>query len=115
MVAAGLHPGIGLHHSHDNNAMRLVDDVMEPFRPMIDLKVWQLQRNGENEVSPDTKRALVRTLYDDMQTDAGATPVMVCTQKLCTSLAQVYLGERDKLDLPLPGLPLTLAAALSDE
>lgn len=115
VVAAGLHPGIGLHHSHDNNAMRLVDDVMEPFRPMIDLKVWQLQRNGEHEVSPETKRALVRTLYDDMQTDAGVTPVMVCTQKLCTSLAQVYLGERDKLDLPLPGLPLTLAAALSDD
>ena len=95
--------------------MRLVDDLMEPFRPMIDLKVWQLKRNGENEVSPETKRALVRTLYDDMQTDAGATPVMVCAQKLCTSLAQVYLGERVKLDLPLPGLPLALAAALNDE
>jgi CRISP-associated protein Cas1 len=39
----------------------------------------------------------------------------VCAQKLCTSLAQVYLGERDKLDLPLPGLPLALAAALGDE
>jgi CRISPR-associated protein Cas1 len=115
VVAAGLHPGIGLHHSNDNNAMRLVDDLMEPFRPMIDLKVWQLKRNGETEVSPETKRALVRTLYDDMQTDTGATPVMVCAQKLCTSLAQVYLGERDKLDLPLPGLPLALAAALGDE
>ena len=115
VVAAGLHPGIGLHHSNDNNAMRLVDDLMEPFRPMIDLKVWQLRRNGEAEVSPDSKRALVRTLYDDMQTDVGATPVMVCAQKLCTSLAQVYLGERDKLDLPLPGLPLALAAALGDE
>jgi CRISPR-associated protein Cas1 len=115
VVAAGLHPGIGLHHSHDNNAMRLVDDLMEPFRPMIDLKVWQLKRNGENEVSPSAKRALVRTLYDDMQTEAGATPVMVCAQKLCTSMAQVYLGERDKLDLPLPGLPLALAASLGDE
>ena len=115
VVAAGLHPSIGLHHSNDNNAMRLVDDLMEPFRPIIDLKVWQLKRNGENEVSPETKRALVRTLYDDLQTDAGATPVMVCAQRLCTSLAQVYLGERDKLDLPLPGLPLALAAALGDE
>jgi CRISPR-associated protein Cas1 len=115
IVAAGLHPSIGLHHSHDNNAMRLVDDVMEPFRPMIDLKVWQLKRNGEELVLPETKRALVRTMYDDMQTANGATPVMVCVQKLATSLAQVYLGERDKLDLPLPGLPLTLASALLDE
>lgn len=115
VIAAGLHPSIGLHHSNDNNAMRLVDDVMEPFRPVIDLKIWQLQRNHEDIVNPDTKRALVRTLYDDMQSDIGATPVMVCIQKLATSLALVYLGQRDKLDLPLPGLPLALSSALRDE
>jgi CRISP-associated protein Cas1 len=115
VIGAGLHPTLGLHHSNDSNAMRLVDDLMEPFRPMIDLKVWQLHRGGEAEITPETKRALVRTLYDDMQTDAGATPVLVCAQKLATSLAQVYLGEREKLDLPLPGLPLALAAALNDE
>lgn len=115
VVAAGLHPSIGLHHSHDNNAMRLVDDLMEPFRPVIDLKVWQLRRNHEDQITPDSKRALVRTLYDDMQTDAGVTPVMVCMQRLATSLAQVYLSERDKLDLPLPGLPLSLAASLQDD
>ena len=115
VVAAGLHPGIGLHHSHDNNAMRLVDDLMEPFRPVIDMKVWQLWRNGEDTLTPETKRALVRTLYDDMQSNAGATPVMVCVQKLATSVAQVYLGQRDKLDLPLPGLPLALAQSLQTE
>jgi len=115
VVAAGLHPTLGLHHSNDSNPMRLVDDLMEPFRPVIDLKIWQLRRGGEEEVTTETKRALVRTLYDDMQTDAGVTPVMVCIQRLTTSLAQVYLGERDKLDLPLPGLPLALAAAINDD
>ena len=115
VVAAGLHPTIGLHHSNAGNAMRLVDDLMEPFRPMIDLKVWQLLKQGEGQVTPESKRALVRTLYDDMQTSAGATPVMVCAQKLATSLAQVFMGERDKLDLPLPGLPLALAASFPDD
>jgi CRISP-associated protein Cas1 len=114
-IAAGLHPTIGLHHSNDSNPMRLVDDLMEPFRPVVDLKVWQLQRAGESEVSQETKRALLRTLYDDMQTDAGATPVMVCTQKLAVSLAQVFMGERDKLYLPLPGLPIDMAASLQKE
>jgi CRISPR-associated protein Cas1 len=108
VVAAGLHPSIGLHHSNDANAMRLVDDLMEPFRPMVDLRVWQLQRAGETQVTPETKRALVHALYDDMQTSVGVTPVMACMQKLAVSLAQVYLNERDKLDLPLPGLPLAL-------
>jgi CRISPR-associated protein Cas1 len=115
VVAAGLHPTLSLHHSNAGNAMRLVDDLMEPFRPMIDLKVWQLNRQGAGEVNPDSKRALVKTLYDDMQTSIGATPVMVCAQNLATSLAQIYIGEKDKLDLPLPGLPLNLAAALQDE
>ena len=71
VVAAGLHPSIGLHHSNDGNPMRLVDDLMEPFRPIVDLKVWQLQHAGEEQVNPETKRALVRTLYDDMQSSAG--------------------------------------------
>ena len=115
LVAAGLHPTIGLHHSNAGNAMRLVDDLTEPFRPIIDLKVWQLHKQGEGQVTPENKRALVRTLYDDMQTSAGATPVMVCAQKLATSLAQVFMGEQDKLDLPLPGLPLSLAASFRDD
>jgi CRISPR-associated protein Cas1 len=115
VVAAGLHPTIGLHHSNEGNAMRLVDDLMEPFRPMIDLKVWQLHKQGEGLITPDSKRALVRSLYDDMQTSAGATPVMVCTQKLAISLAQIFMGEKEKLDLPLPGLPLSLAASIQDE
>lgn len=115
VAAAGLHPTLGVHHQNEGNPMRLVDDLMEPFRPMVDLLVWQLQRRGESQISPDTKRALVRSLYDDMQTSSGATPTMVCMQRLAVSLAQVYLGERDKLDLPLPGLPLSLAANMMDD
>ena len=46
-----------------------------------------------------------------MPTALGVTPVMVCMQRLATSVAQVYLGERNKLDLPLPGLPLSLAVS----
>lgn len=114
VVAAGLHPTLGIHHSNEGNAMRLVDDLMEPFRPMIDLRIWRLLRDGHADVVPDTKRALVRVLYDDMQTNIGATPVMVCVQKLAVSVAQVYLGEREELDLPLPGLPLDMAASLSE-
>jgi CRISP-associated protein Cas1 len=112
VVAAGLHPSIGLHHSNDGNAMRLVDDLMEPFRPVVDLRVHQLVRGGSDEVSPRTKPVLVHAMYEEMQTEAGATPVMVCAQRLAVSLAQVFLKEREVLDLPLAGLPLALAASV---
>ncbi len=105
VVAAGLHPSLGLHHSHDNNAMRLVDDMMEPFRPVIDWTVWQLQNQGPCVVNADTKRTMVQSLYQDLKGDAGTSPVLVAVQKLATSLAQVMVGERDKLDLPQPGVP----------
>ncbi|MDX1250870.1 MAG: type II CRISPR-associated endonuclease Cas1 [Gammaproteobacteria bacterium] len=115
VIAAGLHPTLGLHHANEGNPMRLVDDLMEPFRPVVDLHVWKLQRSGESSITPDSKRTLVRSLYDDMQTTSGATPVMVCMQRLAVSLAQVYLKEREKVDLPLPGLPLSMAADLADD
>ncbi len=114
VIAAGLHPSIGLHHSNDANAMRLVDDLMEPFRPMVDLKVRGLIRQGLFEVTPETKKALALVMCADMQTSAGATPIMVCTQRLAVSLAQVFLGERQELDLPLPGSSLDMGAMASE-
>ncbi|MDH5611111.1 MAG: type II CRISPR-associated endonuclease Cas1 [Gammaproteobacteria bacterium] len=115
IIAAGLHPTIGVHHSNEGNPMRLVDDLMEPFRPLVDLLVWQMSNAGKEQVTAETKRILVRSLYDDMQTSSGTTPTTVCMQRLAISLAQIYLGEREELDLPYPALPLTLAASLSDD
>lgn len=114
VIAAGLHPSIGMHHSNDANPMRLVDDLMEPFRPIVDLKVWQLVQQGKTEVSPETKKALALVMYHDLQTSLGSTPVMVCAQRLAVSLAQVYLGERSGLDLPQPGLSLEMGALLAE-
>lgn len=110
VVAAGLHPTLGVHHSNEGNPMRLVDDLMEPFRPIVDLKVWQLSQNGLHSVTPEAKRAIVLCLQADMHTNLGVTPLGVCVQRLATSLAQLYLGERDKLDLPFAGLPIDLLA-----
>lgn len=101
VTAAGLHPTPALHHANEGNAMRLVDDLMEPFRPAVDLRVWGLVQTGRTEVTAETKRVLVASMFDELPTQAGATPVMVCAQRLATSLAQVYLGERNKLDLPM--------------
>lgn len=112
VIAAGLHPTLGLHHSNQGNPMRLVDDLMEPFRPIIDIKVWQLHQKNQYAITTETKQSLVQTLYSDMPTVAGITPVINCIQQLATSLAHIYLGKKYKLDLPLPKLPLDIADAL---
>ena len=106
VMTAGLHPSLGLMHANRGNAMVLVDDLMEPFRPVVDLEVWRLVRDGVDEVDRDAKAALARVMILDLPTAAGMSPVMVCTQRLTQSLARVYAGEGDMLDLPLPRLPL---------
>jgi CRISPR-associated protein Cas1 len=108
IVAAGLHPSLGVHHSNAGNPMRLVDDLMEPFRPFVDLTAWSIARSGAAELTPDVKRSLVNCLYADLQSTAGTTPLSVCTQKLAVSLVKIYLGEDKLLDLPEPPLPLIL-------
>ncbi|HEX7361359.1 MAG TPA: type II CRISPR-associated endonuclease Cas1, partial [Bryobacteraceae bacterium] len=55
VCAAGLHPTLGLYHSNVHNAFGLADDLMEPFRPLVDLAVlrrpcWELTSEAKLEL-----------------------------------------------------------------
>lgn len=100
VLSAGLHPTLGIHHSNQANAMRLVDDLIEPFRPIVDVTVKNIVDDGNEELCGEVKRQLVHSLYTDMVLGDATTPASLCMQRLATSLAQVYMGERDTLDLP---------------
>ena len=100
LIAAGLHPGIPLHHANAGNAMRLVDDVMEPFRPLVDAWVRRLSDLGVAAVNPDSKRALALLPVRTLHTDAGTSPIAAVIQGACVSLAQVYEAPSNKLRLP---------------
>lgn len=108
VVSAGLHPTLGLHHSNEGNAMRLVDDLMEPFRPLIDLKVFHLSKQHK-EVTLEVKRSLVKLLYEDIKTNDGNTPVMAYIQQVAISLAQIFLGENKKFDFNSQNLAFDIA------
>ncbi len=102
VLAAGLYPALGLHHRSSQNPMRLVDDLMEPFRPLIDFRVAALIKNGQRPIDPQTKRLLAETLYHDLPGDEGERPVMAWIQHLATSLALLYEGQKKELTLPDP-------------
>jgi CRISPR-associated protein Cas1 len=106
VMAAGLHPSFGLMHSNRSNPMVLIDDLMEPFRPVVDRAVWRLMRGGATEVDRDSKAALARVMVIDLPTSVGLSPLMTCAERLAQSLARAYSGESAALELPLPTLPL---------
>lgn len=106
VMAAGLHPSLGLMHSNRGNALVLVDDLMEPFRPIVDREVHRLKSDGIVDITSDAKAALARTMIIDLPTADGLSPVMTCLERLANSLAKAYAGEADRLILPKAGLPL---------
>jgi CRISP-associated protein Cas1 len=106
VMAVGLHPSFGLMHSNRSNPMILIDDLMEPFRPIVDREVQRLVKDGTGEVDHDAKAALARIMVIDLPTNLGLSPLMTCAERLAQSLARAYAGESDSLDLPLPALPL---------
>jgi CRISPR-associated protein Cas1 len=110
VVAAGLHPSLSIHHRSRGSALRLADDLMEPFRPHVDVLARKLARSGAEEMDRDSKAELAAIVTLDLQGPRGAAPLQTCLDRLALSLAQVYLGERDKLDLPSPDLALANAA-----
>ena len=106
VMAAGLHPSLGLMHSNRGNALVLVDDLMEPFRPIVDREVHRLQHEGILEVTSEVKKALARIMVVDLPAEEGLSPLMTCLDRLASSLVKAYAGEGDRLVLPEPGLPL---------
>jgi CRISPR-associated protein Cas1 len=106
VMAAGLHPSLGLAHRQRGNAFGLADDLMEPFRPLADLLVHDLVKDGAEKVDKETKGELARILITDMSTAEGVSPVGACLQRLAVSLARCYAGEAKTLDLPRRTLPL---------
>ncbi|MGH9830359.1 MAG: CRISPR-associated endonuclease Cas1, partial [Blastocatellia bacterium] len=106
VMATGLHPGFGLMHSNRSNPMVLVDDLMEPFRPTVDREVRRIVGEGHTELDPDTKRTLARVMVLDVPTNQGLSPLMTSAERLAQSLTHAFAGESDRLDLPVPALPL---------
>lgn len=106
VVGAGLHPSLSLHHVSRGEALRLADDLMEPFRPAIDLIARELRDEGVEEVTSAAKVRLAGALHLDYQTEAGRAPLSNCLSRLSGSLAKVYLKEADRLAFPRPLLPI---------
>lgn len=109
VVAAGLHPTIGLFHSNRGNAFALADDLMEPFRPLVDCAVRSLVASQGAQVDTHAKQALARLIATDLPFGEGFTPVSVACMKLATSLGQSFEAKKIDLALPRPPGPLTLA------
>jgi CRISPR-associated protein Cas1 len=106
VIAAGLHPTIGLHHANRLNAFALVDDLVEPFRPIIDAAVRQMVEDGSKDVDGSAKARLAALIAVDVDLMGATSPVSVAAQRLAQSLASSF--ESGTLALALFNAPQPL-------
>ena len=63
VCGAGLHPSLGIHHRSRGNPFCLADDLMEPYRPLVDAEVRNIVGEWGDDVGfiPGIKQRLVES------------------------------------------------------
>lgn len=92
VCGSGLHPALGIHHGSKTNAFALVDDLMEPFRPLVD-SVAQDMSNRSTELGVEQKRRLAAILKEQVVLGSKLTPVVNSLTQLAQSLVS-SLGHK---------------------
>lgn len=101
LVAHGLHPTVGLFHDSEQNAFNLADDLIEPFRPLVDLHVAKRPATTEGDLIPADKSALVALLNIDVAMPQGRMSTLSAIEYAAESLVRVYEEDARELDLPV--------------
>jgi CRISP-associated protein Cas1 len=97
VCGAGLHPSFSLFHSNASNPFGLADDLMEPFRPLVDLAV---HAQDIPELSPAGKRKIIEALVGRYLADGEVRTLPDILTHVAFSLSAAVMGERDSLWLP---------------
>jgi len=100
LVAHGLHPSVGLFHDSEQNAFNLADDLIEPFRSLVDLHVAKRPALTEGDLMPEDKQALIALLNVDVGMSQGKMSVLSAIEYAVESLVRTYESGHAELDLP---------------
>lgn len=103
LVSSGMHPTLGIFHRNKYNAYCLADDIMEPYRPFIDLIVRDIVESGETiqELSPALKQELLKAIAMDVIIDGKRSPLMVAMSRTTHSLYECFSGISRKILYPV--------------
>ena len=102
LVSSGMYPGLGIWHRNKYNAYCLADDIMEPYRPFVDLVVCHLvdQEDDLSQLTPSMKKELLSIPALDVRIDGQKSPLMVAASRTTNSLHECFAGVSRKIIYP---------------
>lgn len=101
IVSVGLNPSCSVFHSHQVNSFALADDLMEPLRPFVDLKVVELVSQGLNVLNSNTKKALISLISEKILFDGKYEELSYSMKLYCISYYKFLIGEGKIIKFPL--------------
>lgn len=102
VCAAGLHPSLGLHHRSRSNPFCLADDLMEPYRPLIDGETREIvgEFGDDAALTALIKQRLVGILHERLQHEGEHRTVFEWIARSASSLARCLMREETRLFFP---------------
>jgi CRISPR-associated protein Cas1 len=101
IVAAGLHPAIGVHHRAGSNGFNLADDLIEPFRPAVDRRIAFLKRGESEKFSfDDAKPALAEIGEWPVRAGGQTARCRAAIRLLAESFVRIVDAGQGRLVLP---------------
>lgn len=104
LVAAGFHPTFGIHHDSQLNAFNLADDLIEPYRAIVDIVAHE--NIGSNvQLTKNERREIAHVLHNACMMDGTKVNVLSAIDDMVESLKRIILdksGEKLKLPMVLP-------------
>lgn len=95
VTSCGLNPTIGVHHDNFENPFCLVDDLMEPFRPIVDNYCYQLKE--ESDLNTQNKRKLSIILEHEVVYKTEKKTLSSAIHEYCQSFTNSILNADYKL------------------
>jgi CRISPR-associated protein Cas1 len=104
LVVAGLIPALGLMHASATNAFNLADDLIEPFRPFIDVLAYTTITNSNessDQLTLEDRQKMVSILLEEAQSNSETVSLLVAAERTIESLVRVIEdGTPNSLVLP---------------
>lgn len=102
LVGSGLLPTLGIHHANKYNAYCLADDIMEPYRPYVDIVVRNMINNHvpDNDITKEHKADLLQIPALDVMIANEKSPLMVAVQRTTASLVRCFEGDTRRISYP---------------
>lgn len=101
LVAYGLEPSIGIHHKNQLNAFNLADDIIEPFRPIVDNYVLKNYREWGEGFLTAQKADMVLLLNCAVTVDGKRHSAANAAELTVQSVISSFENDEVKLKFPV--------------